>query len=60
MANDIALKLNDYQKVQQEKATIKMKNKLSAQVAHDIQSPLTALKMLSQDVCELPENSVTF
>jgi signal transduction histidine kinase len=60
MANDIALKLNDYQKVQQEKATIKMKNKLSAQVAHDIQSPLTALKMLSQDVCELPENKRHF
>lgn len=44
----------EYNRVQQEKRNIEL-NKASAQIAHDIRSPLAALNVVSQSASELPE-----
>lgn len=43
------------QRAEDEKETYKMLNNLSAQVAHDIRSPLAALDSITKDIAQLPE-----
>ncbi len=53
--NDVSTRLLELKETQQNQLKLETIVKLAAQVAHDIRSPLTALKVVSGHLAELPE-----
>ncbi|MBI4372044.1 MAG: HAMP domain-containing histidine kinase [Elusimicrobia bacterium] len=54
--DDIRLKIHEHHALNQKRAVSEALFEMSAQVAHDIRSPLAALETVVKDVSSLPEN----
>jgi signal transduction histidine kinase len=57
LSNEILMKLKDYQKIEKRRVRIELRDLINRQIAHDIRSPLEALKSIANNLDSLDYNT---